>query len=86
VLFGKLKAGGHVRVVVVTGENGATELGFEFPDGPVTPKPEKIEPAPRKAPRRKAGTAAVRAKPKKPSGDGGPRPRTTVPKVPLVTA
>ncbi|MDF2809204.1 MAG: clpA [Microvirga sp.] len=89
VLFGKLKHGGHVRVVVIKDELGDTSLGFEFPAGPVTPKPEKIEPAPRKAPRRKASASASRAKPKKPSGgggDGGPRPRTTVPKVPLVKA
>lgn len=86
VLFGKLKHGGHVRVVVVKDEIGETSLGFEFPAGPVTPKPEKIEPAPRKAPRRKASASGSRPKPKKPSGDGGPRPRTTVPKVPLVKA
>ncbi|QJP12945.1 ATP-dependent Clp protease ATP-binding subunit ClpA [Starkeya sp. ORNL1] len=89
VLFGKLKHGGHVRVVVVKDEIGETSLGFEFPAGPVTPKPEKIEPAaPRKAPRRKASATTSRPKPKKPSGggDGGPRPRTTVPKVPLVKA
>jgi ATP-dependent Clp protease ATP-binding subunit ClpA len=89
VLFGKLKHGGHVRVVVVKDEIGETSLGFEFPAGPVTPKPEKIEPtAPRKAPRRKASASTSRPKPKKPSGggDGGPRPRTTVPKVPLVKA
>ncbi len=70
-------------------ESGDTSLGFEFPAGPVTPKPEKIAPAtPRKAPRRKASATASRPKPKKPSGggDGGPRPRTTVPKVPLVKA
>jgi ATP-dependent Clp protease ATP-binding subunit ClpA len=89
VLFGKLKHGGHVRVVVVKDEIGETSLGFEFPAGPVTPKPEKIAPAtPRKAPRRKASASTSRPKPKKPSGggDGGSRPRTTVPKVPLVKA
>jgi ATP-dependent Clp protease ATP-binding subunit ClpA len=89
VLFGKLKHGGHVRVVVVKDEIGETSLGFEFPAGPVTPKPEKIAPAtPRKAPRRKASAGTSRPKPKKPSGggDGGSRPRTTVPKVPLVKA
>ncbi len=54
VLFGKLKAGGHVRVVVVKDENGAEKLGFEFLDGPVTPKPEKL-PVPRRAkPKRRA--------------------------------
>ena len=42
VLFGRLKNGGAVRVVVVASETtGVKVLGFEFPQGPVTPKPEK---------------------------------------------
>src|SRR5829696_6582275 len=40
VLFGKLKAGGNVRVVVTTDEAGKRVLGFEYPDGPVAPRPE----------------------------------------------
>src|SRR5579875_713400 len=46
VLFGHLKNGGHVRVVVAKDENGRDKLGFEFLEGPVTPKPERL-PAPR---------------------------------------
>ena len=42
VLFGKLKGGGHVRVVVVKDDNSRDKLGFEYVEGPVTPKPEKI--------------------------------------------
>ncbi|MFD1701525.1 ATP-dependent Clp protease ATP-binding subunit ClpA [Methylopila henanensis] len=42
VLFGKLKSGGAVRVVAVTKEDGQAGLGFEFPEGPVTPKPEPV--------------------------------------------
>jgi ATP-dependent Clp protease ATP-binding subunit ClpA len=43
VLFGKLKGGGHVRVVVVKDEEkDENKLGFEFVEGPVTPKPEKL--------------------------------------------
>ena len=42
VLFGRLKGGGAVRVLVETKEDGKTGLGFAFPEGPVTPKPEKI--------------------------------------------
>ncbi|MBS7540880.1 ATP-dependent Clp protease ATP-binding subunit ClpA [Ancylobacter lacus] len=80
VLFGRLKNGGHVRVVVKD-EEGETTLGFEFPDGPVTPKPEKIEPE-KKAPRRKAAAAPAKPKPRKPSGGA----RSTTPKVPLVKA
>jgi ATP-dependent Clp protease ATP-binding subunit ClpA len=33
VLFGKLKGGGHVRVVVIKNENGRDKLGFEYLDG-----------------------------------------------------
>jgi ATP-dependent Clp protease ATP-binding subunit ClpA len=86
VLFGKLKGGGHVRVIVVKDENGNSKLDFEFLDGPVKPRPEKL-PEPRRA------KAKRRSSPrKKPSGSGGPggsgggEPprRGTVPKVPLV--
>jgi ATP-dependent Clp protease ATP-binding subunit ClpA len=46
VLFGKLKGGGHVRVVVVKDEAVAgvdlEKIGFEFVEGPVTPKPENL--------------------------------------------
>jgi ATP-dependent Clp protease ATP-binding subunit ClpA len=46
VLFGKLKGGGHVRVVLIkdeaSAEAGAEKIGFEFVEGPVTPKPEKL--------------------------------------------
>jgi ATP-dependent Clp protease ATP-binding subunit ClpA len=80
VLFGKLKAGGHVRVIKTKDEeSGLDKLGFEYLDGPVTPKPEKIPEAKpkRRSPRRKP--------PGGPRGDGGPpSPRGSVPKVPLV--
>ena len=64
VLFGKLKGGGHVRVVLVKDEGseaGAEKIGFEFVEGPVTPKPEKL-PGTRK-----------RAAPRKPKGGDGPK-------------
>ncbi|MFC5418571.1 ATP-dependent Clp protease ATP-binding subunit ClpA [Bosea eneae] len=41
VLFGRLKNGGAVKVVVIQSETGIKVLGLEFPDGPVSPKPEK---------------------------------------------
>src|SRR5580765_6639182 len=69
VLFGHLKAGGHVRVVVDKDEEGRDKLGFQFLEGPVTPKPEKLPTPKPKAKRR----AAPRPKPK----------RGSVPKVPL---
>src|SRR6202521_3118160 len=76
VLFGRLKNGGHVRVVIKE-EEGKKTLGFEYPEGPITPRPEKIEkPKARKRPRHQAFK-----KPKKgPSGSGG----SPVPKLPLV--
>ena len=77
VLFGHLKTGGHVRVVVAKDENGRDKLGFEYLDGPVTPKPEKIPAVRVKAKRR----SPPRPKPK---GDGSKR--GTVPKVPLIKA
>src|SRR5216684_931813 len=78
VLFGKLKNGGHVRVIVVKDEAGLDQLGFEYLDGPVTPKPEKL---PEAKPKRRS----PRRKPSGPRGDGGPpSPRGSVPKVPLV--
>jgi ATP-dependent Clp protease ATP-binding subunit ClpA len=76
VLFGHLKNGGHVRVIVAKDEDGRDKLGFEFLDGPVTPKPEKLPSVRPKAKRR----ASPRPKPK---GDGGNK-RGTVPKVPLI--
>ena len=48
VLFGRLKAGGHVRVIVITDEAGNSKLGFDYPEGPVKPRPEKL-PEPRRA-------------------------------------
>src|ERR1700691_2920986 len=88
VLFGRLKNGGIVRVVVTGDESGNTKLGFEYPEGPVTPRAEKL-PEPRRAKKRRAsprrkppgGTGG----PGEPGGGGGSPPRRgSVPKVPLV--
>src|SRR5216117_204800 len=54
VLFGKLKGGGHVRVVLVKDEATAKDkdkIGFEFVEGPVTPKPEKLPGARKRKPK-----------------------------------
>ena len=77
VLFGKLKDGGHVRVIVDKDENGRDKLGFEFLDGPITPKPEKLP-----AVRPKAKRRSPRPKPKGDGGNGGGK-KGSVPKVPL---
>src|SRR5688572_29881330 len=87
VLFGKLKAGGHVRVVVAKDENEIEKLTFEYLDGPVTPKPGKIPP-PRAKPKRRPPSARRNKPPGGPKGGGGgndtPPRRGSVPKVPLV--
>ena len=41
VLFGRLKNGGAVKVVVVGEEQGGKSLGFVYPEGPVLPRPER---------------------------------------------
>ncbi|MCJ2111475.1 ATP-dependent Clp protease ATP-binding subunit ClpA [Methylobacterium sp. WL30] len=94
VLFGKLKNGGAVRVIVRKPEDaeakagGKETLGFEFPAGPVVPKPEAdVTNAVKKHKRAKPRAAARKKTPKDDkggnSGGGGVR---TVPKVPLVRA
>ncbi|MBN8919794.1 MAG: ATP-dependent Clp protease ATP-binding subunit ClpA, partial [Rhizobiales bacterium] len=84
VLFGKLKNGGHVRVIVGKDEAGADELAFEFLDGPVTPRAEKL-PEPRRAKaKRKSSSGARKPRSEPPKGgNGGGGARGTVPKVPL---
>ncbi len=88
VLFGRLKDGGAVRVVVKTDEIGLQNLGFEYLEGPVAPKPEKdVTNAARKKPK-KARSYSKAKKPSKPKGSGGNGGGgvRTVPKVPLVRA
>lgn len=75
VLFGRLKNGGAVKVVVVQSETGIKVLGLEFPDGPVKPKPEKdvaaaAEQRARK-PRAKASSTSKPASTGPRRGDGG---------------
>jgi ATP-dependent Clp protease ATP-binding subunit ClpA len=88
VLFGKLKRGGHVRVVVEKDEKGEDRIGFEFLDGPVTPKPERL-PAPgrkRAASRKPRPKSPPKSPPKpdRPGGSGGSK--GSVPRTPLVKA
>jgi len=61
VLFGRLKSGGAVKVVVVQSETGIKVLGLEFPDGPAKPKPEKDVAAAtaKRVPKPRAKTAAA---------------------------
>jgi ATP-dependent Clp protease ATP-binding subunit ClpA len=66
VLFGRLKHGGHVRVILKQDETGADALGFEYPDGPVKPKPEieEEEAEAKRAPKAKKGGGPTPPKPK----------------------
>jgi ATP-dependent Clp protease ATP-binding subunit ClpA len=41
VLFGRLKNGGTVKVVVTAADDGVKTLGFVYPEGPVLPRPER---------------------------------------------
>ncbi|MBL8588916.1 MAG: ATP-dependent Clp protease ATP-binding subunit ClpA [Methylobacteriaceae bacterium] len=87
LLFGRLRAGGTVRVVV-TAEDGRKKLGFVYPEGPVLPRPERdiVE-----AGKKRAAAPAAKKPRKKDEGDepppappaakGGGRP----PRVPLKT-
>ena len=99
LLFGRLKNGGHVRVIVEKDEEGFPVLGFDHPQGPVTPKPEPVAPdvraiVKRASVKRSAAKAAPKRKPRG-SGKGGQgglpvpvepkRPSGSVPKVPLKT-
>ena len=64
-----------------TDEAGNSKLGFEFPDGPVKPRPEKL-PEPRRAKAKRR--SSPRKKPPGPRDEEPPRRGGTVPKVPLV--
>ena len=68
VLFGRLKNGGAVRVVVTADEKGEKKLSFVYPEGPTLPRPERDiveagknreskKPATKKPPAKKASAA-----------------------------
>src|SRR6516165_7384643 len=81
VLFGRLKTGGHVRVIVVTDEAGNSKLSFDYPEGPVTPRQEKLaEPRRVKANRR----STPRRKPSGSRRNDTPPRGSSVPNVALV--
>jgi ATP-dependent Clp protease ATP-binding subunit ClpA len=84
LLFGRLKNGGTVRVVVTSDEQGVKKLGFVYPEGPVLPRPEReIVGAARK--RKPKAEPEVRAKAKKGGSSDEPRNEGPgpVPSVPL---
>jgi ATP-dependent Clp protease ATP-binding subunit ClpA len=70
VLFGRLKNGGTVRVVVTSEEDGVKKLGFVYPEGPVLPRPERdIVEASKK--RVRPEPEVRRAKSRRLKGEGG---------------
>ena len=95
LLFGRLKNGGTVRVIVREDE-GQKVIGFVFPEGPVLPRPDKelvestkkrvrAEPEVR-AKAKRGGKPPQGKSPEGPTGDDDPKGKgggRTVPKVPL---
>ena len=91
VLFGKLKAGGAVRVVVTADEVGVKSLDFVYPEGPILPRQERdIVEAGRKRGQADAETRRMKGR-RSEDEDGEDEPDAplepsnggTVPKVPL---
>jgi ATP-dependent Clp protease ATP-binding subunit ClpA len=99
VLFGRLKNGGTVRVVVAD-EDGKKKLAFMYPQGPALPKPDKevVEARKKRKPKEEPEVRRARAKSggdksgdktsekpaSKPEGEGGDsRGGGIVPHVPL---
>ena len=62
LIFGKLKNGGVVRVVVGTGENGKRELRFVYPDGPILPRKEQVVEDADNKPKKKAANGKSKVK------------------------
>jgi ATP-dependent Clp protease ATP-binding subunit ClpA len=63
VLFGRLKNGGTVRVVVAE-EEGKRKLTFMYPEGPALPKPDKevVEARKKRKPKEEPEVRRARAK------------------------
>ncbi len=76
LLFGKLKTGGGVRVIVINEDKGS-KLGFDYLEGPVTPKPEKAVAEAR------AKARSTKRTPRSPAKSPIDKPVRTVPKIPL---
>src|SRR5947209_18051355 len=75
VLFGRLKNGGTVRVVVTSDDNGTKSLSFVFPEGPVLPRPERdIVEAGKKRVRPEPEVRRAKNRRMKSDGDAGSAP------------
>jgi ATP-dependent Clp protease ATP-binding subunit ClpA len=86
VLFGKLKGGGHVRVILIKDEDGRDKPGFEYLDGPITPRADKRPERRRTRAKRRSTARKPKSASPKGGGDDDPPRRGSVPKVPLVKA
>ncbi len=62
LIFGKLKNGGVVRVVVGTGETGKRDLRFVYPDGPILPRKEQVVEDADNKPKKKASGSKSKVK------------------------
>jgi ATP-dependent Clp protease ATP-binding subunit ClpA len=86
VLFGRLKNGGTVKVIV-EGEGASAKLGFEYPSGPVVPKQEPVPVEKKRKARAKSAKPRAPKAPKTPprpaAPQGGGTRSGSVPKVPL---
>jgi ATP-dependent Clp protease ATP-binding subunit ClpA len=86
VLFGRLKNGGTVRVIVTATDGAQRKLGFVYPDGPLLPRPEpdveKASKKPQQKKRKPARAVKARASDDKPDSPSS-RSSSSVPKVPL---
>jgi ATP-dependent Clp protease ATP-binding subunit ClpA len=71
VLFGRLKSGGAVKVMVVESESGIKVLGLEYPAGPATPKPDPDVAKAAEKRKKTAKPASSSSKPAKPRGKAG---------------
>ncbi|MBV9636811.1 MAG: ATP-dependent Clp protease ATP-binding subunit ClpA, partial [Methylobacteriaceae bacterium] len=86
VLFGRLKNGGAVRVVVTADETGAKKLGFVYPEGPVLPRPERdIVEAGKKRARDDADENAGQERPRDDASDEDDGPPPVRPRSPKPT-
>ena len=74
VLFGRLKNGGVVRVVVTGDDDGEKKLGFVYPEGPAQPRLERDLVV---AGRERAKASLRRARRKRASAAKRPIPTTT---------
>ena len=81
VLFGKLKNGGTVKVIL-DGKGDEAKLTFDYPTGPITPRPEPMLLKKKRKPRASYKPAKAKAaSSRKGSGEGGIA--SLIPKVPL---